>query len=382
LSKIRFVQCGDIHIGMPFSSFKGIFGLPEKRRRHIEETFAKSLGSAADTKSDFLIICGDLFEEKYATRSVIENMNYEFGKVSRVVMIPGNHDPFKKGYFFNRFTWREKVFVLSPERPFIEFPDMSVAFYHYNSLRESDSLGQLNLQKDRINILMFHGTIDTICTEDRYLPVTSEELERYGFDYIAAGHFHNTFLQYGKNKTIHNAGSPEPLGFDEEGIHSIITGEITKEMGHVECRAEKVQVSNRFYKTLEITTDPEMSLNEIISFVRQTLQSVEGHKDMLARILLKGRRDPKMYLDTLKIQESLVGLTLYAKVTDETLPDFDISQISKEQGIRGVFVRNVLEKMEQEPHLSSFYRSVMIYGLEALSGNRPSLTDPTKEGGR
>jgi hypothetical protein len=153
-------------------------------------------------------------------------------------------------------------------------------------------------------------------------------------------------------------------------------------MGHVECRAEKVQVSNRFYKTLEITTDPEMSLNEIISFVRQTLQSVEGHKDMLARILLKGRRDPKMYLDTLKIQESLVGLTLYAKVTDETLPDFDISQISKEQGIRGVFVRNVLEKMEQEPHLSSFYRSVMIYGLEALSGNRPSLTDPTEEGGR
>jgi len=36
-------------------------------------------------------------------------------------------------------------------------------------------------------------------------------------DYIALGHFHNTLRGVGKSENIYNPGSPEPLGFDEEG---------------------------------------------------------------------------------------------------------------------------------------------------------------------
>ncbi|HBN84791.1 MAG TPA: hypothetical protein DDZ89_13210 [Clostridiales bacterium] len=375
MKKIQFIQCGDVHIGMPFSSLKTVFGLPEKRRSLIEDTFYKIIQKACDQNA-VLLICGDLFEEKYITKSVIDNMNYEFGKVSHVVIIPGNHDPYHAGSFYHRYSWASNVHILSPHKPLVEFPELSTVIYHFNSLSENNQLHDLKLKKEYINILMFHGTIDTICTDDRYWPVKSDDLEKYGFDYIAAGHFHNFFLGYGKNKTIHNAGSPVPLGFDEEGKHMIITGEIKKEDITQLCiQGEKS--SESFYKTVEVIVDPQWSLNEIISAVQETVRSVEEHSYCLCRIVLKGRRDPDVYLDVQRIQESLTDITVYSQVTDCSLPDFDLSAISKEPGIRGVFVRNVLEEMnkDQDPKTRSLYQSVLYYGLEALSGNKPTLTD-------
>lgn len=372
MKKLEFIQCGDVHIGMPFSSLKSVLGLPEKRRTHIEDTFFKIIHKANE-RSAFLLICGDLFEEKYITKSVIDNINYEFGKVPCVVMIPGNHDPFHAGSFYHRYPWGNNVHILSPRRPFVEFPEYSTTIYHYNSLSENNQLQDLKLNKGNINILMFHGTIDTICTDDRYWPVTSEELESYGFDYIATGHFHNSFLGFGKNKTIYNAGSPVPLGFDEEGKHIYIAGEIKKQQQRTERSVYGERASESFYKTIEVVVDPKWTLNGIISSVQEIVRSTEESGHCLCRIILKGRKDPDLYLDIQRVQESLEGITFYSQVIDRTLPDFDMEAISKEPGIRGVFVRNVLELMEkdQDPKTRSFYQTVLFYGLEALSGNKP-----------
>lgn len=377
MKKIKFIQCGDVHIGMPFSSLKSIPGLPEKRRNHIENTFYKIIQKAGQIQADYLLICGDLFEEKYITKSVIDNINYEFRKIpeTRVVIIPGNHDPYNIGSFYHRYSWEKNVFILSPMKPFAEFPDNQVSIHNFNALSESGKTRDIILKREYINIMMFHGTVDTVCSDDRYFPVKSEELERYGFDYIATGHFHNVFLGYGKNKTIHNAGSPDPLGFDEEGGHIIITGEMDKDNDILNYRIHREQVSESFYKTVDVTVNPEWSQNELIENIQDNIQSIEGYGHMLCRVILNGRRNPDNILDSSRIQESISDMVVYVSVVDRTRPEQDIPAISQEPGIRGVFVRNILQKIEhaQDEQTESFYRAVLFSGLEALSGNKPDL---------
>jgi len=68
--------------------------------------------------------------------------------------------------------------------------------------------------------------VDLDFKDSRYNPMSSGELALLGMDYIALGHFHNTLRGVGKSENIYNPGSPEPLGFDEEGEHGVFIGRI------------------------------------------------------------------------------------------------------------------------------------------------------------
>ena len=164
MKKIQFVQCVDVHIGMPFSSLKSVPGLPEKRRSHIENSFYNIVHKACE-KQAFLLICGDLFEEKTIVKSVIDNINFEFGKVPYVVMIPGNHDPYHAGSFTVVFMGENvrcclPTLCLLPEAQQPSIITIPVGKHQLHDLK---------LNKDTSHLIV-HGTIDTICTDDRYWP--------------------------------------------------------------------------------------------------------------------------------------------------------------------------------------------------------------------
>ena len=386
MSVITFIQCGDVHLSMPFSSLQSKTGLPQQRRIRLEESFFKIINEAKNRQVRFLLICGDLYEEKYICKATVDSINYEFGKLqgTHIVMIPGNHDPYNAGSFYKNYPWHKNVHILSVDKPFAEFPEDMTAIYNYNAFKESDTTDAIRLNKDYINIMMFHGTIDTVCSDDRYSPVESDELERYGFDYIATGHFHNKFKQYGKKKTIYNAGSPDPLGFDEEGEHIILSGRISKIQNRTECMVNENIISDNFYKTININIRPNKSFNEIVEKVQNEIQKIPGYQNMLCKIYITGKKNPGDFIDTGRISEKLSEHVLFCSVYDVTKLAIDISLIKNEPGIRGVFVKNVLKKIEEARNQEdkSFYENMLYIGLEALFGNKPSInTDGFKEDG-
>jgi len=58
-------------------------------------------------------------------------------------------------------------------------------------------------------------------SKNAWNPLQSSTLDRLEMDYIALGHFHSRLEGVGAKHNIFNPGSPEPLGFDEEGSHGI-----------------------------------------------------------------------------------------------------------------------------------------------------------------
>ena len=74
--------------------------------------------------------------------------------------------------------------------------------------------------KNKINILLTHGTLDGNKNEEMlYNPISKTELKSIGFDYVGLGHIHKISYNEEANQNIVYPGSLISFGFDELGEH-------------------------------------------------------------------------------------------------------------------------------------------------------------------
>ena len=107
---IKFVHCADIHLDAPFISLgikdsHSLVGKSALRRMDLKNTFESIMKIAEDEGAGFVFISGDLYEHNYVRKSTINFVNGIFkglGNV-KVIIVPGNHDPWVKGSYYRDF---------------------------------------------------------------------------------------------------------------------------------------------------------------------------------------------------------------------------------------------------------------------------------------
>ena len=106
----------------------------------------------------------------------------------------------------------------------------------------------------------------------RYNPVTKQEIENSGFDYIAFGHVHSFSGINVEGRTYWAyPGIPEPRGFDESGESGVVIGNVLKAGSEFNLR----KVLKRNYHTLEIEITADISDNEqIIELIDSKIKAV------------------------------------------------------------------------------------------------------------
>lgn len=363
LVRIKLLQCGDIHIDAPFTSLSDIDGRPELRRQELKGVLSRTVDLAKAEQVDLLLICGDLYEQSYSKKSTIHFICDQFQRIPEIpiIIVPGNHDPLTVDSFYYNWNWPSNVHILEENDYFYEHPHLGVRVY--GALPEKQEL-----DSERINILVYHGTLDMPFSADAYKPIDSGEIDAYGFDYCAFGHFHSSFLKAGGKKRIYNAGSPEPLGFDEEGEHGVIIASIEKQP---EEESDIEAVFKRMSKRCFI--DTQVQAGNCFSDEQVALKAVlameeAGSNEDLYRIFIRGYISHDFKINVANVTEILKEKAFYVKVIDQSAPDYDFEKISKEPGLRGVFVRKMLER-EENTSVAEEKRLIMkalYYGMEAI----------------
>ncbi len=357
--RVRFLQFGDLHLDAPFSSLSDMEGRAGQRRQDLKRTLSGIIDLASREAPDLVLVCGDLYEHNYTSKSTINFVCGQFGRIPDipVLMIPGNHDPLVPGSFYAGHSWPPNVHILGPEDMFEHFPSHTRVY--------GGAPGRTD--PSYINILMHHGTPDMPFSSNAFGPISAEEIERLGFDYCALGHFHTRISGSGAGRVFYNAGSPEPLGFDEEDDHGVFLSVIEKEPGsRGAVKSDFIKLCSRRAVNLEVDISGCLSSEHAAGLVQDAM-SREGSDSDLFRVTLRGRITPDIRIDMETVMELTADKAFYIKVTDETVPDYDLEQISRETGLRGLFTRKMLEraaKADQEE-----YRLVMqaLYiGLEAI----------------
>ena len=171
-----------------------------------------------------------------------------------------------------------------------------------------------------------------------------------GFDYVALGHIHKHMI-FGDGNIVY-PGSMINTSF-KEGKTGMIIGEfenysiVRMNTNHqngynvnegTKVRIEHINLDPIKYETLYMNISDISSKEELVTKINY----LEIDKNNFYKLVFKGKKDflinEKYILDNIQWNNIL-------RIEDETERDIDIEEISKENTLRGIFVRKILDKI-------------------------------------
>lgn len=350
---MKFVHIADMHFDSPFVNLSDKDILGDLRRLQQRKVFKKVIEYIKQNNIEYLFISGDLYEHKYVKQSTIEYINNLFKEIpkTKVFIAPGNHDPYIKNSYYNKFNWSENVRIFDSKIQKIETHECNIYGYGFDDFYCTNSgIEEINIDnKEKINILIIHGTVDGASIEDKqYNSMTKKTLKEKQFDYIAMGHIHKPDYQ----TEIVYPGSTISLGFDELGEHGMIVGNIKK--GNL--KTDFISLDEEVFKELEIDVTDILSKEELI----EKINELEIKNNEYIKIILIGNRNFEINkYDLLKYIEN----DRIIKIKDHTKIAYDLEKMANENTLKGLFAKEMLKKLSQ-PDLNQEEKEIIEKAIE------------------
>lgn len=369
MNTVKILHCADIHIGAAESS---LGALAESRRAETLITFEKIINLAKEECVDILLIAGDLFNSNTAPKTFTDRVFECFSSIPdiKIVYAAGNHDPLNAESPFKKYPLPDNLFVLDTKDCFVEFAELNTRVYG-KSFKEVYMRGverfSLTADSDYINLMCIHGELRSDLGSD-YNSITSDFIKNSGMDYIALGHVHKR-SDIGKIGDTYAAycGCPEGQGFDELGEKGVYLGNISKGS----CDLQFVPTAKRMHlcESIDIsgnTTSSEIAEN-IINCLKQKYP--ENFAENLYKIILTGHIDDGITVSAPEITSRLNEVLYFAKLRDKSEIKIDFDALSQETSLKGVFVKNMLNKIENaDEGEKELLKAALNIGLKAFSG--------------
>ncbi len=318
---LKILHTGDIHLDCPFSSMT--VRQAEIRRNELRSAFTSMMTYARMNQVDLVLIAGDLFDHRYATRETIALIKSEFEKLHcPIVIAPGNHD-----FAGERSIWQKQVF---PDNVYVftdanlssfTFEEINTTVYGYAFTEQNMTAvpfdGMRVTDPSRVNLLLAH--CDMVSGKSTDCPVTARQLEAFGADYAALGHIHNPPAA-GKDNRYAYCGCLEGRAFDETGPKGIIMAEIDKHgASPSEVRLKRIRFSKRRYESDELAVHGAETNLDVAEAIRAFAAERKYGEDTILRLRLTGNVTPGLVINTSELRGEDFGL-FSLKVTDATTP--------------------------------------------------------------
>ncbi|MHB8065970.1 MAG: metallophosphoesterase family protein [Ruminiclostridium sp.] len=377
MKQVSFIHMADLHLDASFSSL-GDADKAGIRRDELQNCLRSIVEKVQTQNVDLLLISGDFFEDSNVKGSTILTAKNLFSELykTEIIICPGNHDPLKENSYYKASEWGSNVHILEDSGQVLYLEKYNTCIYNLGARGDVCKDYPIILDKDilsqRFNILLFHGTVDIPFEEDNYNSISSKEIFSLGMDYVALGHMHRySKIQSGKTVMI-NPGSPEPLGFDEEGIHGFSQGRImVAEDNQKSVEAEFIPYAIRHYHNLDVNINDCTSDEEVIAKMRLAGQINFSSMDLYC-ITLKGFIPMEYKLGVKNILEAFEQSCFFIKIKNQTSIQFEYEQYLEDPGIKGEFVRRIMDMIDSETSAArheTLYMALQ-YGLQALENGR------------
>ena len=359
---MKFVHIADMHFDSPFVNLseKDIMG--DLRRLEQRKVFKKIIEYIKENNIKYFFISGDLYEHKYIKQSTIDYINKLFEEIpeTNIYIAPGNHDPYTKNSYYNKYNWSKNVKIFGPKVEKIETQDANIYGYGFDDFYCSDS-GIENIELERTekpNILIIHGNIDGSTIEDmQYNSMSKKMLEEKGFDYVALGHIHKKDYNTEENQKIVYPGSTISLGFDELGEHGMIVGDVEKN----KLETQFIKLDDKQFTKRELNVDNIYSKEELI----EKINEVEIEENNYVEIVLIGNRN--FEINKYDVIKYILNNNII-KIKDNTKIVYDLEKLENENTLKGLFIKEMNKKLknaETEEEKEIIEKSIEI-GLASL----------------
>ena len=263
---MKILHTADIHLDWKFS---GIQDVRKRQRRHQDHrvVFRRIVDIGLEKNVDVVFIVGVLFEQNSFLLDTIRFIQRELARLkpTPIFIVPGNHDPFIQGSPYLLDGWGEHVHIFR-ESWFVPYSldDYDAVVYGIAHTAYQDRRNYLQEftveDANKLNIILLHGSdtnvIPEVHREEVYFPFTQDDLFNCEANYIALGHYHVCRFILEDQPIAAYPGSPEGMGFSEQGKRYVLVGEITKDRNQL----RKVYVNRREYRDLRTSSTHSQSM--------------------------------------------------------------------------------------------------------------------------
>jgi DNA repair exonuclease SbcCD nuclease subunit len=357
---VKLLLFADLHLDAPFA-----WATPEaarSRRRNRRETLSRILALAEEERVDAVLSAGDLFEHDRVSPDTLEFLRASFARTERpVYLAPGNHDWLSARSPYALLDWSPNVHIFTEERlaPVTLEEGLTLWGAAHRAPANTDGFFA-GFRPDRggQHLALAHASERSLlgwqeAGKQPHAPFDARELAEAGISHAFLGHYH---LPRDADRHTY-PGNPDPLEFGEEGERGAVIASIGPD-GTVSRERRPVAVSR--VHDLTISLDGAAHEDDVRSAVANAITGLDG----CARVTLEGEVGPAVRVDPRELQrlgEHLDGLVVRVGQLNVA---FDLETIRAEQTVRGEFVRDASESIED----AELRRRVLLTGLRALEG--------------
>lgn len=350
MNTVKILHCADIHIGAAESFLGTAAG---KRRYETLLTFERIVDTASKEGVDIIAAAGDIFDSNRVEENLADAVFEKIASVPeiKVVLALGNHDPLSSDSPFKSRKLPQNLYVLGTRDDSIVFDDLKVRVYGRSFedvyLKGEERFSITPPEDGYVNLMVLHGELRSDLNSN-YNSVTSGFIKQSGMDYIALGHVHKRTEPQKIGDTYYAyCGCPEGQGFDETDEKGVYIGEIGKGF----CELNFISMSKRRHICEKVDITGINSSAEISAAVTAQLKEKygDGFGENLYKIELTGSIKEDFNLHLPEILSRVSERVYYAKIRDKTELLIDNEKLANEISLKGLFVKNMLEKMNNAP---------------------------------
>ncbi len=234
---LKILHFADLHIASPPACEGDRASGFDSRKNALR----RIVDLALDLSVDVLTVGGDLYEHEHATAETENFIAAQFKRLGskRVLIAPGNHDPYVAGSLYERTAWPSNVEIFRDTRwrPVSLAPDVRIwGIGHDRPQLQENILHRLRLRPSGTNIALFHGwDLDAAPPRDvLHCPFTRDDVERSRVDFALVGHYHKMSLTPQDRPRYGYPGVPLALDSPDQTGHILL---LSLERGRVSVEA-------------------------------------------------------------------------------------------------------------------------------------------------
>lgn len=357
---MKILHCADLHMDSPMETH---MTSEQARIRNAEilKSFRRMTEYAEQQKIRLVLIAGDLFDGERVTKRTVEGVLDAVRSTPQIdyLYVSGNHDDKTHAFVdqdvpqnFKSFTDQWSTFV---------YDDVAVSGIEITKANAARLYEQLPAQKSKVNIVMLHGQISTVCEVDQ---VNLNLLKGKNIQYLALGHIHTYICEQLDRDGIYcYPGCLEGRGFDECGEK----GFVVLDTDARKLKPEFVPFSTRQLHRVRADITGASTNSAVYQEMKKAAQQIP-EKDMV-EFILTGAADPSARIAKKYLYNLAKDDFFFIKIKDETKLVLDPKDYEKDVSLKGEFIRLVMASDASEEDKVKIIRT----GLEALTGEKVTV---------
>jgi len=369
---IKLLHTADIHLGARF------IGMGDKgtiQREQVRTTFKNVIELAIKEAVAIVLISGDLFESNQQSRANIDLVIEQFGKLAEkdipICLIPGTHDCYDSASIYRKVSFQQTcpnlTLFTDDGWSYRQFPDLGLTVYGKPNMSNRSSQSPLEglkrMTESRFHLAMAHGSLDigTVAEDDHVF--TSQEIQNSQMDYIALGHWHDTYKCSDKGVVAWYSGAPELIARDQKQPGNVLLVTFT-DSGEVSI--EPIQTGQRSRDTFEIDAADVENLQQLRTSILEGAQP-----NLVRRVILRGLRREDLHIVPDELEQELADNFFDLRIKDES--HLQVQQLSEAQFKDRLILSKFIYLMKE--HIAScqgedteIAEEALQYGVALLQG--------------